>query len=91
MKAAYLKTNCLNMSKWEQTKENMYRSTKRRRELREQIHKYIDADKLPNMTYDEVERIIEEKKKRKEHIREFTHTLLAMLFILLLLLTLMAF
>ena len=79
------------MSKWEQTKENMYRSTKRRRELREKIHKYIDTDKLPNMTYDEVEKIIAEKEKRKEHIRECVHTFMAMLLILFILLALMAF
>ena len=79
------------MSKWKHTKENMYKRTEKRRALRENIHKYIDTDKLPNMTYDEVEKIIKEKEKRKEHIREFVHTLMAMLLILFILLALMAF
>jgi beta-N-acetylglucosaminidase len=79
------------MSKWEDTKESMYKRAEERRSFREKILKYIDADELPNMSYDEVEKIIEEKENRKEHIREFAHTLMAMLFILLILLALMAF
>ena len=79
------------MSKWENTKEAMYKRTEKRRALREKIHKYLDTDKLPNMTYDEVEKIIEEKEKRKEHVKECVHTFMAMLLILFILLALMAF